>query len=372
MYLRVLRAAGMVAAAALGFACVETTAPLPPPEELLLVVNTGDATLSVVPRDEPGGQVRVGLGGAVPADARPAAGRLFAVVAAGSGDSLAVVDLRQRRLDAMIFLGAGAGALGAVVIGDTVALVALAARDSVARVHLVTGETTRVEVGHFPKDLALARGKLFVVNANVDPCPPPDDQCPVGESWITVLDPVRLTPAGGRDSIPLPGPGNASYAVVGADGRIYVLSAGGADAPAGRLSIVDPVTQSEVGSFGGFGDHPGPIAADRGERILVSSPTEGLMEFNTRTRSVVRGAGNAIPVLFNRGVAADSRNAIYGIEAGPCTGGASGRARVFRPDFTEASTMPLGPCARAATIALIPPLVEATARVGAGLIPPLP
>lgn len=351
-----------MAAAALGFACVETTAPLAPPEELLLVVNTGDATLSVVPLIDPTIQVRVGLGSAVPGDARPAAGRLFAVVAAGGGDSLAVVDLRQRRLEAMIFLGAGAGALGAVVIGDTAAIVALSTMDSVARVNFFTGEITRARVGHFPKDLALARGKLFVVNANVDPCPPPDNQCPVGESWVTVLDPVRLTPVGGRDSIPLPGPGNASYAAVGTDGRIYVLSAGGPDAPAGRLSIVDPVTQAEVGSFGGFGDHPGPIAADRGERILVSSPTEGLMEFNTRTRSVVRGAGNAIPVLFNRGVAADSRNSIYGIEAGPCTGGASGRVRIFRPDFTEASTAPLGPCARAATIALIPPQVDASAR----------
>jgi len=228
----------------------------------------------------------------------------------------------------------------------------------VARVRLESGEVTKVETGAAPKDVVLARARLFVIHANVSPCAVGPAECPEGESWILVLDPNTLARIGGRDSIPIPGPGNASYASVAADGRIYVLSRGGPESPAGRLTIVDPVSRTEVGSFGGIGEFPGPIAADRGERVMISSPTEGLMEFNSRTRSVVRGAGGGIPVLASQGVTTDSRNQIYGIEPGTCTPGSLGRARVFRPDLSEIRSVVLGVCPRAATTTLIPPAEE--------------
>lgn len=349
---------------ALVMACAETTAPLPPPEELLAVVNTADATLSLISISNPATpQTRVLLPGPVGEDARPTAGRVHVIVAADGGQSLAVVNLRDRVLERVIELGQGAGARGAALIGDSVAWVALSSRDAVIRVELASGDTTSIAVGRFPKDVVVARGRLFVINANLDPCPAPEFFCPAGESWVTVLDPVTRARAGGLDSIPLPGPGNASYAAVGADGRIYVLSVGGGETPAGRLSIVDPVARQEVGSFGGFGERPGPIATDRGERVIVSSPVEGLMEFNTRSRAVVRGEGDGIPLAEAVGVATDSRNGIYGVEAGSCAAGVPGRVRVFRPDFTEVRSIPVGVCPGAATTALIPPDVDApTAR----------
>jgi hypothetical protein len=229
-------------------------------------------------------------------------------------------------------------------------------------VHLGTGDTLGIPVGHFPKDIALARGKLFVVNANLTDCPPPDLLCPAGESWVTVVDPVSNARAVGRDSIPIPGAGNASFVTVAGDGRLYIMSAGVPLDLQGRLSIVDPVSRLELGNFGGFGDEPGQIAADGGERIFVSSRTEGLMEFNTRTRTVVRGAGNGIPVQNNAGVAVDSRSQIYAIDAGACSAFAFGRARVFRPDLTEVRTISLGVCSGAAAMALIPPEVTLEAR----------
>jgi hypothetical protein len=345
-----------------GAACAETTASLPPPEELLLVVNTGDATLSLIPISAASNVARPSLGTGVPADARPAAGRRFAVVAAGQGDSLAVVDLRGRRLVRAIALGPGSGARGIALVNDSTAYVALSRRDLVMRVGLVGGDTASVPVGAHPRDVVLTRGKLFVINANALPCPPPDELCPAGESWVTVVDPASNTRASGRDSIPLPGPGNAGYATIGGDGRVYVMSVGGGETPEARLSIVDPVTRSEVGSFGGFGVRPGPISGDRGERIMVSSRTEGLMEFNTRTRTVVRGAGNGIPLTANSGVAIDSRGFVYGIEAGPCIADLPGQVRVFREDLTETDVVGLGSCAGAATTALIPPPEDAAVR----------
>ncbi|HEX9893661.1 MAG TPA: hypothetical protein VGA78_07035 [Gemmatimonadales bacterium] len=342
--------------------CSETTAPLPPPQELLLVANPGFETLSYVQLSQGVGITQIPLGHAVPEDARPAAGRRFAILAVARGDTVAVVDLIRRRVSRTIAVGEGAGALGGLVFNDSIAYVALSGRDALMRLNLESGDTLSIAVGHTPKAVAIARGKLFVVNANLVECPPPDGWCPAGESWVTVVDPITNTRAAPGDSIALPGPGHARYATIGADGRLYVIQMGGPASPEGRLSIVDPVLRAEVGNFGGFGEAPGPIAADAGERIMVSSRTEGLMEFNTRTRTLIRGAGNGLPLSENVGVAIDTRNQIYGIEAGHCGGGLPGRARVFRQDLTEIRPITLGPCAGVATTALIPPetLLEAT------------
>jgi hypothetical protein len=79
------------------------------------------------------------------------------------------------------------------------------------------------------------------------------------------------------------------------------------------------------------------------------------MEFNTRTRTVVRGAGNGLPLSENAGVAVDTQGQIYGIEAGLCGGTPTARARVFRRDLVEIRPIMLGPCAGVPTTALIPP-----------------
>ena len=334
-------------------ACAETTAPLPPPEELLLVANSGTQTLSYVSLRENGPRFLIQLGYDVREDARPFAGRKYAGVAVARGDTVVIVDLLSRVVARAISVGPGGGALGGAVLNDSVAYVALAGRNLILKVNLETGDTLGIPVGNNPTDIVIARGKLFVVNSNLMDCPPPDLRCPAGESWLTVIDPVGNAPSA-PDSIALPGPGNASYATVGADGRVYVMQLGGPESPEGRLSIVDPLNRLEVGNFGGFGESPGAIAADLGERVMVASRTEGLMEFNTRTRTVVRGAGAGLPLSGNSGVAIDSHGLIYGIEMGACSVVPNGRARVFRPDLTESQPIPLGPCAGGATTTLIP------------------
>lgn len=335
----------------LALGCAETTAPLPPPEELLLVGNEGTQILSYVSLRTNGQRLQIQLGHDVRHEARPFAGRKFVAISVARGDSLAIVDLLTRSLARVVAVGVGAEAAGGVVLNDSVAYVTLAGRNLLLKVNLESGDTLGIPVGAFPRDVVVARGKLFVVNSNTPTCPILD-QCVPGQSWITVVDPVsnaRSTP----DSIPLPGPGQAAWATVGADGRIYVMQLGGPE-DEGRLSIVDPVTRSEVGNFGGFGTSPGAIAADAGERVMVASRVDGLMEFNTRTRTVVRGAGNGLPLSGNSGVAIDSHGQIYGIESGNCALAPNGRARVFKPDLTEAQPIPLGTCAGGATTTLIP------------------
>jgi len=317
------------------------------------VGNAGTPTLSYVSLRENGLRFLIQLSNDVREDARPFAGRKFAAISVARGDSVAIIDLLHRVVARVISVGTGAGALGGVVLNDSVAYVALSGRDLILKMNLESGDTLGIPVGHTPEDVVVARGKLFVVNANLIACPPPDFKCPAGESWLSVVDPITNA-ASIPDSIPLPGPGHASYATVGADGRVYVMQLGGPESPEGRLSIVDPLNRIEVGNFGGFGVSPGSIAADGGERVMVASRTEGLMEFNTRTRTVVRGAGDGLPLTGNSGVAIDSRGQIYGIEMGSCVLQPPGRARVFRPDLTEERPIPLGTCAGGATVTLIP------------------
>lgn len=342
--------------------CAETSAPSPPPTEYLLVAAPGEGALSVTILTDGPGTAVIPIGARMPADARPIASRALALIAYADGDSLAAVDLRTLRVATRVGVGAGARAAGGVLTGDATAWVALSGRDAIIRLDVASGEATMVPAGRFPVDIVQARGRLFVINADMAPCPAAAGLCPSGTSWVTVHEPLSGNRVGDRDSIPLPGPGFARYATVGADGRVYVMSVGSEETPLGRLSIVDPVTRAEVGSFGGFGAHPGQIVADRTERILVSSATEGLLEFNTRIRAVTRGVGQGIPVLGNSGVAVTEGNSVIAIEPGTCTPGSRGRARRYRANLTEVGTFSLGRCAGAAATALIPAEVPAASR----------
>lgn len=132
------------------------------------------------------------------------------------------------------------------------------------------------------------------------------------------MDPATNAVADGVDSIPLTGEGNAGFATVGGDGLLYVMNSGSFSSGEGRLSIVDPVGRTELASFAGFGTGPGNVASDGEAKIYVSSYAEGLMEFDTDSNKVVRGAGNGVAIPLNAAVAVDSKHRIYAIDSGPC------------------------------------------------------
>jgi hypothetical protein len=273
----------------------------------------------------------------------------IAIVPMGLDNTAAIVDLRAAQVLTTIHLPDGSGATGAAIVNDSIAYVGNPNLNSVTRIHLRTGDTASVRVGVYPQGMVFTRGPLFVLNGNLV------NFAPAGPSWITVIDPVTNARAAGIDSIPLPGPGNAGFADVASDGLIYVMSSGSFAGGEGRLHIVDPVGRAEVANFGGFGVAPGAIAADGGERLFISSFAEGLMEFNTRTRTVVRGAGNGISIPGNSAVEVDETGRIYGISSGPCQGGQVGTAHVLRANLTERAAIALGECAIFAAVSLIPP-----------------
>jgi hypothetical protein len=326
--------------------CAETSAPLPPPEEVVIVLNTAAATLSLVPVAAPSQVSTIPLGASDVLPASVATRGPTAVVPLRGRDALAVVDLREGTLVNTIALAPGSGVAGAVLISDSIAYVSNANLNTVTRVDLATGDTASTVVGPTPQHMTFTRGRVLVMNSNLDSLGKP-----AGESSISVIDPSRDPAVAQVDQIPLVGPGNARFSTIAGDGLVYVIQEGDPAVDEGRLSIVDPVDRREVASFAGLGFGPGDLTADNGERLLISSRTEGLMEFDTAERTVTRGEGEGIVIPANTGVAVDSQGRIYALEAG-CSG--NGIVHVLRPDFTNMRSVPVGRCASQALLARVP------------------
>jgi hypothetical protein len=328
-------------------ACADTNAPAPEPTEALLVVNSTANTLSIIPVDNPAAGVQVQLGGTTPTPVGVSAFGRTAIVPLGLDNAVAVVDLIDAVVTRLVPLPDNSGATGSAVVDDSIAFVANPNLNSVSRINYVTGATTEVDVGVYPEGIVYARGRIFVLNGNLDAT-----FSPAGPSWITVLDPTTTTVL---DSLPLTGPGNAGYGVLGGDGLLYVMNTGSFFSGEGRLSIVDPVGLTEVASFTGFGTGPGNVATDGVSRIYVSSFVEGLMEFDTETNQVLHGAGTGVAIPGNSAVAVDSKGRIYALESGPCQGGQPGKAHVLDSTLVQRSTITLGECPSGAVTIRIPP-----------------
>jgi hypothetical protein len=347
------RRAGLGLLTAASFSCAETAAPPPAPEEIVLVLNTAGATLSLLPVAAPTQVSTVPLGAS---DVEPVSVTTrggTAVVPLRGQDAIAVVDLRNGQLVNTVALAPGSGVAGAALISDSVVYVSNSSLNTVTRVDLATGDTISIPVGNTPQQMLFTRGRILVMNANLDSLGKP-----AGESWISVVDPASGVAGGLVDNVPLIGPGNARFSTVAGDGLVYVIQEGDPSIDEGRLSVVDPVRRRELASFGGFGVGPGDLAADGGDRLLISSRTEGLMEFDTADRAVIRGEGDGIPIPGNTGVAVDSQGRIYALEAG-CSD--NGRVHLLRPDFTEIRSVAVGQCATQALLARVPPAGVETA-----------
>jgi len=343
-----IRPALLALATGLLLGCADTNAPPPEPLELLLVVNrqANSLTIQSVDETEPPTSVPLGVSGGTPTSVAAREG--IAVVPLGDADALAVVDLIGRKLFQVIPLAEGSGATAATMVTDSIAYVANSRLNSITRINVFTGQTAEIPVGVFPQGFAVARGRLFVLNGNLD-----ETGEPAGPSWLTVINPGTNAPAAGIDSIPLTGPGNAAFATVGGNGLLYVINRGASMPAEGRLSVVDPLERKEVASFAGLGLLPGDLATDGQSRVFVSSFTEGLLEFNTDSNAVVRGEGDGITIPTNSGVAVDSKDRVYAIEAGECVAGRPGVAHVLDEELLEIGRITLERCSAGATVVQI-------------------
>jgi hypothetical protein len=303
-----LRFAALLWLGSLAACDLVTTEPRPTPGvEAGLVVNSISNSVSVFAVDSPGAVNEIGLGAAgTPVTIAARAG--FAAVPLGVVPAVAIVDLRSGTLARTAALPENSGATGAAFANDSIVIVANSQRNTVSPVNVRTGAVgAEIAVGVFPQHVVAAGGRVYVLNANLI------DYMPAGTGSITVLSASTLAPLG---TVQLSGQ-NPGTAVLGADGRLYVLNSGSWGDGDGSLSVVDTATLAEVAHHPGFGDFPGSIAAV-GATLYVASWSYGVAVWNAGAAAFLRPPADAVApggVPAAAGVATDSQGRLYTLAA---------------------------------------------------------
>lgn len=273
-------------------------------EELGLVVNSTDVSLSVFDVENPDQVRTVGLG----ADGSPVSFAVrggLAIVPLGVVPAAAVVDVALGTVLRTVALPEGSGATGAAFLNDSIALVANPNLNSVSPVNVLRGTTqSPISVGRFPQAIVVAGGQAFVINAELE------EFMPAGPTTVSVLDASTLQVV---RTVELSGQ-NGAAASVGPDGLLYVIQSGSFGAGDGSLSVLDPASGAEVDFVPDFGNFPGSVAVDEDRRVYVGAFGVGLLVWDAVTGTFVRGPENpAAPggVESTSGVALDTRGRLY-------------------------------------------------------------
>lgn len=337
-----LLAVGMAAAA-----CASTIGPVVPSIQVLVVLDSLDDTLRIIPVDSPEVMHKVLVSYPTAAFGKHAMALNGQYAAISHGGAIRLANVVT-----------GSGVCDDVSISATATISSLAfdngyvyaAMPSVNAAPFL-GPFPGCGVGSAlirggPRAFVSARGKVFVVTGDT----------PDASSWLSVFgDQSGNRPLTAQDSILLSQPGHARGAVLASDGFLYVINAGSGVIANARLSQVDPVQLVEQNVYNGFGTAPQYIASD-GDRVFVASALEGLMVYNTRTKQVERNSGSAIPLIGTpHGLVADDIGRVYALIAGSCTStGNAGSIRRFGADLVSQSSVTVGRCPVAIGVTDIP------------------
>lgn len=313
--------------------------------QIVAVANTGSNAVTLVSATR-----FTGTNLPAPAFASPpsiAARDSFLLAPVATGDSLVVTELPTSGTPStrLIRLASGAAAAAVAIQDDSLAWVAEPGLNRAQQINYLTADTTgRSAAGDRASAAVVADDQVWVVNANAV------NNVPAGASSIT----VRAAGGGSNaiDTIPLTG-SNAQFAVLGADGLIYVVDRGTQGKADGRLSIVDTATRSEVAVINGLGELPGPAVYHPSGRLLIAGGANGILEINTLTRTLTRGPGTGITPGGDSVVAlaVDQRGRVYAVAPRGCS--APGVVHVLSapPGYNELTAVTVGTCPRAAAVA---------------------
>ena len=318
----------MVAAVACSDALEQTT----PVGEEIVILDGQSSSLTLV---NAGDFSATSLALAFPVAGAPQiAGRGSTVlVPGGARDSLQILALGGSAKVATV-----RSPVGAAFQNDTLAWVADSAFDSLAQVNVRAGQQLLARPLSGPAvGVAVTDSQVFAVHP----------------TWLTS---VNLVGPPVPDSIPLAGV-NAHFVVIGDDSLLYVISRGDSGKANGRVSIVDPVGHVETVVINGLGERPGPGVFHPTGRLLIASPTNGILEVNALTRSITRGPGDAIKP-GGKGVLSlslDARGRVYAVSNTAC-GSGPGTLYVLSPppEYHVITTVPLGTCPVASAVAEMP------------------
>ncbi|PYO41821.1 MAG: hypothetical protein DMD33_12575 [Gemmatimonadetes bacterium] len=322
--------------------------------QVIGVVNSSDRTLSLIAASDFSVSTRTWQSATATPGTIDGRGSVF-LVPLGRADAVAVDRLPLpcgpgalcANPDYVLPLATGSGATGVAIQDDSIAWVANPNLNTVTRINYLNGDTASVTVGVHPQAVAIVGARVFVVNGNLV------GSSPAGPSWITSFDCCGVrTP----DSIPLTGM-NGRFAVIGDDSLLYVVTSGHTGEADGKLSIVDPVSRTEVAVLNGLGESPGAAAFHpAGGRLLIASLAEGILEVNTTVRSITRGPGNGVKPGDHgvSGLAIDLRGRVYAVDPGSCAATGTVHVLTAPPGYREIQTVAVGVCPATAAVAATP------------------
>lgn len=255
------------------------------------------------------------------------------LIPGGSHDSLQILTLGGSATVAAV-----KNPVGVAFQDDTLAWVADSAFDSLAQVNVRAGQQVMTRSLSGPAvGVAVTDSQVFTIH----------------RTWLTS---VNLAGPPVPDSIPLSGV-DAHFVVIGDDSLLYVISRGDSGKANGKLSIVDPAGHAETVVINGLGERPGPGVFHPTGRLLIASPTNGILEVNALTRSITRGPSDGVKP-GGKGVLAvslDARGRVYAISNTGCGSGPGTLYVLSRPpDYNVITTIPLGTCPVASTVAEMP------------------
>ncbi|HEX6037226.1 hypothetical protein [Longimicrobium sp.] len=253
-------------------------------ERLVVVVNSTENSLSLVPQE--GGDVvqtrKVQLGAQGSPVGVAALGQ-WAVVPLGTYPFAAVVNLRTSSVTSTVALPANSGATGVDFVNDSIAVVANPGRNSVSPVNVLRGTAgAEVAVGTYPQAVVSDGARVYVINANLV------NFTPAGPGSVTVLDDrLRFV-----QTVQLTGVNPGAAEIVG--NRLYVLNSGTFGGNDGSLSVVNLQTLAEEARYTGFGDFPSSLAAAPNGELYVGIYGTGIVVWNPSTTSFRIGLNDPI------------------------------------------------------------------------------
>lgn len=304
-------------------------------EEIGVVVNSLDVSITVFSVDEPNAPNTIGLSPAGSPVGLAVRGSL-AVIPLGFVPAVAVVDLSSGILLRTIALPEGSGATGVAFLSDSLVLVANPNLNSVSRVNIVTGAVAPpITVGGFPQHVTGIDGQGVVLNAELGP-----DFLPEGPGTVSIISGASFTVVG---TVQLSGE-NPSGAVVGPDSLLYVVNAGRFGAGNGSLSVVDLGSMTEVAHHTGFGEFPASPVFGVDGSLYFSSFAFGIGAWSPASSSFIRAPEDAVApegLGSSAGVGFDGDGRMYALR--PDCVNPSAAIRLTQ-DFATEAVIPTGIC----------------------------
>ena len=301
--------------------------------ETVVVVNSIDLSITVIPADSIENRQTIGLAQAGSPVSLAARGS-YALVPMGFLNSATVVNLATGDVTALA-LPDNSGATGVAFLNDSVAYVANPNLNTVSPVNAFAATAgPEIDVGGFPQGVIASADRVFVLNAELD-----NTFRPAKAGGVSVIDPSTNTVI---STVILTG-FNPSAAAFGPDGLLYVINSGTFGQGDGSLSVIDPVTLDEIEHHSGFGEFPGDIAFGPDGNAYVSSFGYGIAVWDAAADSFIRPPSDPLIVeghSISSGLGFDDDGRLYTLIPGDCVAPSS----AYRVASGETEAIGVGVC----------------------------